>query len=183
MRTVLAPLIALVWLPMSGPSTQAGQSIGCDAVDALASLEADDKLSISITKDPKGKRCVFYVRLPPSASTSMTYQQEAADLALLLSQTGDEATIGKFLPAMQAALFEPIKSGKFDPAAVEVWAGAQADLTKYLSQCAFDTFIGKKQSFVDYSDTFSCGVPDRGYFVVEAKSPSLISALYLPLAQ
>jgi hypothetical protein len=151
-------------------------------VDALASLDADDKLSISLTKDPNGKTCVFYVRLPPSASVSPTPQQEAAGFTLLLSREADQGTIDKFVPAITAALYEPIKSGMFSPDSVKTWEVAQMDLSKYLNQCSMDTFIDKKQSFVNYSDTFSCGsVPENGYFVVEAKSPSLISTLYLPL--
>lgn len=185
MRVMIVPLVALNWLLLSQPSVvEAGQSVGCNAVDALASVEADDKLSITVAKDPKGKTCVFYVRMPPNASASSTAQQEAADLTLLLSRTADKGVIEKLVPVIEAALYEPINAGKFDPASVEAWRRAQEDLSKRLAECSFDTFIAHKMSFVDYSDTFSCGtLTEGGYFVIEAKSPSLISALYLPLAQ
>jgi len=184
MRLAFVALIAWSALFLSGMSARADQSIGCDAVDALASLEADDKLVISLAKDPKGKTCVFYVRLPPNVSASTTPLQEAAGFTQLLSQGADQGVIEKFVPLVEAALYEPIKSGKFDPAAVNTWTVAQTDLGKYLTQCSFDTFVGKKVSYIDYSDTFSCGrALEKGYFVVEAKSPTLISALYLPLDQ
>jgi hypothetical protein len=183
MRVVTFCLVACAAFLLPTLRAEASQPIGCDAVKNMATVEADDTLSVTVVKDIPTKTCVFHVELPPTTAASATPQQKAAELARRFFAKPDEKQIAEqFAPALQDALFYPVKLGNFEPGSFEAWANAIGESKAALTACLVDTLAYKKD-FAYYSDAIGCGPKfDKRYFVVETKSPTLSSALFLPLS-
>lgn len=185
MRDVFRVLIMpILLLAAHSENAAAQQKVSCTTVEASAIVEADAGITVGYLGNPKTRTCTFYVRKAPPLGTPSTAQEKATKLTLDFWANPDEKQIlYELVPALQAALLEPIQAGPYEPQFVKSTAEAFEAQNSSLAKCAVGAFFNKAE-FQSYSDVVSCGVVEKGrYFGVEAKTADIVSAIFLPLAE